>query len=309
MSQKAKNLDILDKHGVSVPQGFVIKPEHYRYMIYPFANEIIESLPSSEKIKDLFLRHPIPHKTRAFLEENLDQMSRASRYVVRSSGKVKTRGAYLREDSENISLAGQFESYLNVPMDSVSDAIKLCWASLFNARTLSRFDVCAEYVHMSEMTVIVQEMVPAIASAVMMTVDPLGKGDVGGIDFTIGPCEAIVAGIASPDEVIFARESGKVLATHIGEKEFQVSYENFSLGKENIRRISNTSEQRSRLSVEPATIGHLINLGRYIEAIFKKPQDIEAVITHLNQIVITQTRPITCLPMSVKPFGSVFTNP
>jgi pyruvate,water dikinase len=199
-------------------------------------------------------------------------------------------------------MAGQFESYLQVPRDMVLDAVRLCWASLFNRRSLESFGANADYIHESAMSVVVQEMVPAIASAVMMTVDPLGVGDVGGIELMVGPCEAIVSGIASPDEVMFSRSGGDVLRTAIGRKELKIEYEVFRNLVGNGRQVPVTQEERNVFSVSPEIVASLIRIGHRIECIFGTPQDVEIVITPSSQIMVTQARAITCVPVGTIPF-------
>ncbi len=309
MAQKAKNLDRLKKHRISVPRGFTLDSSHYREMLVPLADKIFNLLgtsdslkDSSDRIKELFLQKQIPVRSQRYLGQHLSQMPEVKTFAVRSSGIVKTRGNLTKEDSDDVSLAGQFESYLNVPAYHLGDAIKLCWASLFNTRSLVSFLADEDYIRFSEMTVLIQEMVTAKASAVMMTVDPLGDGEIGGIDFALGPCEAIVSGITSPDEISFSRKSGKVISTNIGRKEYRVDYKLFSSRDDNIHRIPNSLYDQTRLSVDHSIVHDMINIGREIETIFEKPQDIEAVVTFDDQIVITQSRAITRLPLSTVPF-------
>ncbi len=147
------------------------------------------------------------------------------------------------------------------------------------------------------MSVVIQEMIPARSSLVMMTVDPLQDGSLGAMEFTWGACEALVAGMVSPDEVVFDRETGRFVRTTVGTKRHRVVYDKFRGLPTNCTRITNRRRDQARLSIDEQELSEVINLGRSIEGIFGgTPQDIEAVIDPSGRIVVTQTRPITALP-------------
>jgi pyruvate,water dikinase len=144
-------------------------------------------------------------------------------------------------------------------------------------------------------------MIPAAASAVIMTVDPLGDGETGAIEVTHGPCEAIVAGVTSPDEAVFSRRGGTISWTVVGSKEHRIEYEEFGAEPNNARLLPNVLE-RGALAVSYETLSTLIRLGHHIESVFGVPQDIELVITPSGRIVVTQARPVTTLPCGIAPF-------
>jgi phosphoenolpyruvate synthase/pyruvate phosphate dikinase len=303
MTRKARNLEILRNHGISVPKGLTMDASHYRTAIELLTASIVDALPSSQRIKQIFLSAGMSTFSRSYLDTQLSLLAGVERFAVRSSGMVNEHGRHICEDSEEVSLAGQFESFLNVPRNHVPQAVCRCWASLFNERSIASFSADRDYVLSSTMSVVIQEMVPAKSSAVIMTIDPQGIGDIGGIEFTWGPCEAIVAGITSPDEVTFDRETGKILTTVVGPKERRVSYGVFSGENDNVRRVPTTPEERSLLSVNTITIKKMIDIGYEIELIFGRPQEIELVITSDDRIVITQARAITTLPNTITPFS------
>lgn len=303
MNQKAHNLDVLAANKIIVPKGFVLSSEHYRKAIAPIEGRIIAALSKPLQIVDIFHASKIPLDTMKFLTDQLTLLPKASRFAVRSSGAVTVQGILIEEESANNSLAGQFDSYLNVPRALVPQAVLRCWASLFNERTVLRFEVNNDYVLSSTMSVLIQEMIPANASAVMMTCDPISDGEIGAIEFSLGPCEAIVSGFVNPDEAIFHRSSGKIISTRVGSKEWRVCYSDFEAAGNNARRIATKPNDRARLSLSSRTITDLVALGQRIERIFDYPQDVEAVITPDEQIVVTQSRAITSLPMKPIPFN------
>jgi rifampicin phosphotransferase len=131
-----------------------------------------------------------------------------TKFAVRSSGTVLKNGEAIVEDSAKKSLAGQYESFLNVPPSEVANAVKLCWASLFNERSLHVFEAKTNGSFLdSKMSVVVQQMVLADVSAVMMTQDLLEKFPLLAMETTYGACEAIVSGKVTGDLITIDRNS------------------------------------------------------------------------------------------------------
>lgn len=300
---KAGNLEIMQTCGIQVPNGFTLGAEHYHPAVKPLLRSIEAAIEKSTPVEQVFRSLIIPDETKEYIENQLLKLSGARRFAVRSSGNVVQSGEIVPEDGVDVALAGQFDSFLNVPAELVPEAVLKCWASLFNERSISSFAIDHDYIHLSGMSVVIQEMIPAKASAVMMTCDPSGNGETGAIEFTWGPCEAIVAGIVNPDEAIFNRQGSAIRSTRIGSKVLGIEYADFSSACENANRIRITEDLRSRLALSMIEIGDLIALGRRVEEIFGCPQDIEAVVTYEGRVVITQARPITTLPKNCSSFS------
>lgn len=303
MSRKASNVVELARHGVAVPKGFHLDESHYREAIKPVRDRLISADGNGPAVRRLFDDLKLPPRTLDALQEGLDRVPASSNFAVRSSGNIVAHGKSIAEDSGEVSLAGQFDSFLNVSRGEVCDAVRQCWASLFNDRSIQLFGVDADYVDNSTMTVLVQEMVPAAASAVVMTVDPLGDGTVGGIELAVGPCEAIVGGFVSPDEVTFDRAGGYIVERRIGAKEFAIEYQPFARGSENAIRRPLPQAIRERSAVSDRVLGDIIDVARRIENIFGVPQDVELVIDGAERITIVQARSITRLPSRFIPFS------
>ncbi|MDP2759781.1 MAG: PEP/pyruvate-binding domain-containing protein [Sideroxyarcus sp.] len=296
ISQKALNIEILAANGITVPKGFTLAAEHYLTALAPLKTRIIAALSNPLQIREIFLASTIPQNAMRCLADKLALLPEVNRFAVRSSGVVMVHGTLIREESADVSMAGQFDSYLNVPRELVPQAVLRCWASLFNERSVLSFDANYDYVLGSAMSVLIQEMIPAKACAVMMTCNPISNGENGAIEFSLGPCEAIVSGIVNPDEVIFNRSNGEIISTRVGSKEWQICYSDFTATGNNVLRIAVAPEARARLSLTTNALTDLFVLGQKIERIFNYPQDVEVVITPGKQIVVTQSRSITTLP-------------
>ena len=308
MSKKATNLAALARHGVQVPQGFYIDASHYCEAVAPRRDELMLAATDTAEAHRFFGSLALPERTARALQDGLSSLSTAGPFAVRSSGNVAVRGRQIMEDGSEASLAGQFESFLCVPRENIVDAVRLCWASLFNERSIHMFAVDADYVEHSSMTVLIQEMIPAAASAVVMTVDPLGDGSTGGIELSLGPCEAIVSGAVSPDEVVFSRATGEILERRIGAKEIVIEYEPFSRRVANALRRTTPQAAREQLAVSENVLTEMVTLARRIERIFGVPQDLELVVTDRESIVVVQARPITRLPSTFHANGPVYTS-
>jgi len=124
-------------------------------------------------------------------------------YAVRSSG--------LEEDGEATSFAGAHDSYLNVPIDDLGDAIKRCWASLYNYRALSyRRELGLGYPQ--GMGVIIQKMVNADIAGVAFSSDPTGSIPGSMIIEVVKGCgDSLVGGTKTPTTVFVSKGSGKLL--------------------------------------------------------------------------------------------------
>lgn len=146
-------------------------------------------------------------------------------------------------------------------------------------------------------------MIVANASAVVMTVDPIEDGTLGGIEVTLGPCEAIVSGAVSPDEVTFYRSNGSIADRRIGAKEFLIEYEPFSRGSDNLRRTPLSGELRQQMAVPDRLLNDIIDIARNVEGVFGCPQDIELVIDDSDEVTVVQSRSITRLPSEFVAFG------
>ena len=196
----------------------------------------------------------------------LNKFSPDTFFAVRSSGICSLNGNYLLEDSRQNSLAGQFESYLKVPKEKVENAIKLCWASLFNERSLISYSHANNTYLDSKMSVIIQEMITADYSAVLMTQDPLDPRNLFGIESTYGPCEALVSGKVTGDLILCDRVSGKVIECELGSKEGRIVYSSFSENNSNNYIIEpNSEEERQKFALDDYKLEKLIETGLKIE--------------------------------------------
>jgi phosphoenolpyruvate synthase/pyruvate phosphate dikinase len=233
--------------GIHVPPGFCVTTEAFQRVVGELDR------PNAAELREAVEAIVIPDDVAKAIIQALDE---EVAYAVRSSATV--------EDSPGASFAGQHDSYLNiVGPAAVLQHVSRCWASLFSERAVA-YRLRNGFAHRDvRMAVVVQRMVPAQASGVLFTADPMtGNRKVASVEAIAGLGEALVSGLVTPagytvrDGQIEARTGEPLL----------------------------TDEQVIRL----------VRLGRRIEAHFGRPQDIEWCLTG-DDFQIVQSRPITTL--------------
>lgn len=301
LGNKVKNLAVLEQARVRVPRGFGLSYDAYSAHVEPLLSAMDQALRQAtdypelaRKLHEIIVSKPLAQakEVQAALKQH---MSGAPYFAVRSSGAPVVDGEEIAEDSASVSLAGQYESFLLVPAFNVPNAILWCFASLFSERCLRQFKVLegGEAYLGSRMSVLVQEMHIADFSAVVMTRDPVEGGDNFGIEFTHGPCEAIVSGEVHGDFYLLSRESGAILQQELGTKKTRVVYEPLiDLEVPNKRSQALPPELSAQYAGSDKLIQQIYELGMFIERHFGAPQDIELVVVG-GEIIVTQTRPIT----------------
>tara|TARA_Y100000310_G_scaffold138709_2_gene137742 strand:+ start:1636 stop:2595 length:960 start_codon:yes stop_codon:yes gene_type:complete len=298
LGKKGKNLVILASNGILTPKGYGIGSGIYQSFMNPLRSDLEDIMLNgntkniSEKVKDLFMNTSFNYEMSRLLESKINDSKQDTYFAVRSSGIGILDGKEIKEDSRETSLAGQYDSFLKVDSETVEYAIKCCWASLFNKRSLKHFKIETnpEYLN-SKMSVIVQEMIPAEKSAIIMTQDPMERKGILGIETTHGSCEALVSGKVEGDLILYNKETGHLERVDKGAKEKIVEYEPFSRNNlKNSYLIKN--ELCNNYCLEEDERTNLIDIALKIEKVFGRPQDIEAVHSN-NQWYIVQSRDIT----------------
>ncbi len=261
---KAAGFAILAAAGLDFPDGFVLAAEAHRHA----------------RGVGWKAGNPIPGTTSAAVGDALASLPGAA-FVVRSSA--------VAEDGAAASFAGQFETILGVSRAEVAAAIAECWGSADNGRALSYLAACDDE---QTMAVIVQPLVEADVSGVVVTVDPLtGDDSTLLVNASFGLGEAVVSGLVTPDEYRLARPDGGVVAATINAKELEI-----------VRGSDGTLEERP-LSVERSTARSLDTQqlralwqgALAAEAALRCPADLEFAFAG-GRLHWLQCRPLTALP-------------
>jgi pyruvate,water dikinase len=191
-------------------------------------------------------------------------------YRALGGGPVAVRSSATVEDLPGASFAGQQDTYLGVNGDeAVLNAIRRCWASLWNERAVAyRRDRAIEGIG-EALAVVVQRMVAATAAGVLFTADPItGQRDQALIDAAPGLGDAVVLGSVDPDHYRADPETGGVLERAI---------------------------RGDRPALSDHQVRELASIGVRIERHLGRPQDIEFAFDGEGELWVVQSRPITTL--------------
>jgi len=174
---------------------------------------------------------------------------------------VSVRSSATCEDSSKSSFAGQFDTFLNIKTEKeLLNSIEKCWDSANSERVKAYIE--NKGIKKVKMAVIIQKMVDADFAGVVFTVDPVEKKNIL-IEITQGLGDKLVSGKITPSS-FFVNKDFKIVK---GDN-------SCSIKKDLIIKIS--------------------KVGKDIEKIYSKPQDIEFCIKN-KEIFILQSRPITTL--------------
>lgn len=294
-------LQSLNKKGISVPPGFAVTAEGYRYFIQE--NELqgeierelkgLENHPQSiqkvgKKIRKLILKGEFPELLR---EEILGMYGRMGSVAVRSSATA--------EDLPDASFAGQQETFLNVHgAKDLLEACLRCFASLYTDRAISYREEKGFAHHKVALSVGVQKMVRSdlACSGVMFSVDTeTGFDKVVVINATWGLGENIVQGLITPDEhIVFKPLLSKkgavpIVDRSLGTKEMKLVY-----GRNGTKNEETTCEERSAYCLNEEEVQQLARWAVDIEEHYQKGMDIEwAKDGETEELFIVQARPET----------------
>lgn len=171
---KGRLLAILRREGFLVPNGFILDSDTY------------------DAYMDV-LKTDIAGARKVIYEAIGDMLDENTLYAVRSSST--------KEDTQNLSFAGQYETYLNVSgKDHIVNEVINCYQSLLSPTVLSYLASNNISTEGLKMAVVIQEMVQSDYSGVAFTVDPVSGDDKTiFIEAAKGLGENLVSGKARPE--------------------------------------------------------------------------------------------------------------
>ena len=202
---------------------------------------------------------------------------------------VAARSSATAEDMAGASMAGQYETYLNLATpEALLEAISKCWMSVRNDRVKSYLAEQGIAPDSVAMAVVVQRLVPAEVAGVLFTTNPR-TGDPGEmlIEASWGLGESVVSGEVQPDIIRVGTALGDVLDYAVADKRVRLLP-----GAAEMEDVP--ADQRKRACLDYATIKELCRLGQRAARHFDHPQDIEWAVS-AGHVFILQSRAITTL--------------
>ncbi len=292
---KGASLGEMTQANIPVPEGFVLLSTAFdRFLeqtdLSVEINTILNSVniqvvhtvdQASEQIKTLILSKKMPKD----LEENIIRS-----FEDLGAEFVAVRSSATAEDSSSAAWAGQLDTFLNTPKETLLKRVQQCWASLFTPRAIFyRFEKELQHTNIS-VAVVVQKMVQSEISGIAFSVHPVTEDrNQLIIEAGYGLGEAIVSGQITPDSYVIEKNPRAILDINIAEQERGL----YRGAKENEwKAISSEKQQMQKLS--DAQILELSELILRIENHYGFPCDIEWAYAK-GDFFIVQSRPITTL--------------
>jgi pyruvate,water dikinase len=292
---KGASLARLTQGGFPVPPGIVVPADAYRAFVTGVRglDALVAALQPGDaaalharcaEIRVLLVSAELPGALEAALRERLPALLAHDRVSVRSSATL--------EDLAGAAFAGQHDTYLNVEgVEGVLDAVRRCWASLWEDRAVRYRHERGFGVGEAAMAVVVQRMVRSEVAGVAFSVDPV-SGDLDRIvvNAAWGLGETVVSGEGGIDQFALSKRTGEVLERTIGEKTHAlVSTEH---GTEH---VDVAPERRMAPALTDAELAALRELVIRVERFYAFPQDTEWALAD-GDLYLLQSRPVTEFP-------------
>ncbi|HEY3058201.1 MAG TPA: PEP/pyruvate-binding domain-containing protein [Chloroflexota bacterium] len=286
---KAAGLGALMREQLAVPRGFAVTTAAYREHVerHGLASHIERLLAAedAEGIRALF-------ENAALTAQLQDEVLAAHEQLGGAGQPMAVRSSATAEDQADASFAGQQETYLwLISGQEVLRHVVRCWASLFTAQAIAYRKHRRVPVTDLAMGVVVQQMVPAEAAGVMMTIDPvLGDRSTIVIEAAYGLGAIVVNGEVMPDRFCIDKDMLAVRSRTLGSK--NVAYR-FDAAVAGCRLVPVPPAQQRAYCVTDQEVLELTRLGKRMEEVMGGPQDLEWAIGPERGIFLLQVRPET----------------
>jgi pyruvate,water dikinase len=295
---KGANLGELVRANLAVPPAFLVGAPAYRAFLE--ANVLLSEIDarlSAVDLEDIASLESISAGIKTLICEATvpDEISAAMRaaYEQLGGGAVAVRSSATAEDLADASFAGQQSTYLNVAgAQAVVDAVRACWASLFEARAIA-YRARAGFGPDVAIAVVVQTMVQSDRSGIMFTLNPV-TNDTNQIviEAVFGLGEAAVSGLVTPDMYIVDKLSLAIVERALSEQDSELVLDPNATGEDRCAWRDVPRERRGAQKLSDKEIVELAELGVRVERHYGCPQDIEWGIEESN-LYLLQARPVT----------------
>ncbi len=296
---KGANLGEMTQAGFPIPPGFVVTSDAYfafikHNRIDAFIIDQTTDLDTSkmdqlnlvaEAVKNRILSGEIPSQIRKDI---------VSSYMGMEKGRepyVAVRSSATAEDLPDASFAGQQSTYLNIKgPNNVVQAVKECWASLFEPRAIF-YRVENKFEHMKVgLAAVVQEMVQSEKSGVIFTVEPVEEDhNLISIEAAYGLGEIVVSGSVTPDRYLVSKKNFEIVSKEIFKQTWMIT----KVNEENVHaNVEEGMQEQQKIGDEQ--IIALAKIAANIEKHYGRPQDLEWAYSE-GKLYIVQSRPITTL--------------
>ncbi|HDQ39640.1 MAG TPA: phosphoenolpyruvate synthase [Desulfonatronum sp.] len=294
--------EVCGKVGLPVPEGFAITtkvqervfqendlPDEIKRIKMEMDPRELESVTrASEAIQAGILSAHVPHDLEAALLGAYDRL-----FGTKDNGAgrpVALRSSAIGEDSE-LTFAGQYLSFLNVPRERLVLTYKYILASVYTPRAIIYRLNKGLRDEDSAMAVACLELVDSLASGVMYSRHPfniLDENIIINAVWGLGPYA--VDGTVNPDMYVVAKSpQTAVLESRIAHKPVQLVPRPDGHGT---MQAEVAPESRDAPCLTQQQILALAEYALRLEEHYKVPQDVEWALDHQGRLFILQTRPL-----------------
>ena len=187
------------------------------------------------------------------------------------------------------SSAGLYKTDLGVSIHDVPEAIRRCWASLWEEQVFSYLNRNRAMDRAPAMAVVIQPMIAARVSGVAFSRHPVSTRDDVLINAVPGLGESLVSGRSVPDEYVVSRPetgcAGKVLERRLARRSSMAI-----LGASGLVAAQLTEAESVRPSLMDQEIMVLASVVSEVERVLGQPVDVEWVFDQ-DDLWILQARP------------------
>jgi phosphoenolpyruvate synthase/pyruvate phosphate dikinase len=233
-------------------------------------------------------------RTIAFEEELPAELSAA---LAEATGRLRAqlpelellavRSSAADEDGDSHSFAGLHETELGIPLGGVEAAVRKCWASLWSEGSIAYRREHGLPLGEASMAVVVQALVPAEASAVVFTANPMsGSPDEVVVHATRGLGPTLVDNEITPDTAVLAKDGLALKQLEIGDKHLRID-------PRPAGGVVRSQSNGDAPAVSEDEFRELAELALEVERRLGTPVDVEAAYSGHWHLI--QARPITTL--------------
>jgi len=307
---KGANLGEMYNAGFPVPNAFIIKAQAFRkfledadiqdkiYKMLEFldVNDTEELDKKTKEVREIIIKANMSESLEVQIIRCYEMLGDQEEMPaqIKEPCFVAVRSSATAEDLEGASFAGQQETFLNMKgNDNVLDAVKKCWASLFNARAVYYRKKNNFKEEDTLIAVVIQKMLNFEKAGVLFTANPLTSNrDEIVAEAVFGLGEGLVQGAIEPDHYVFNKKTGELIEKKIGVKNIAVMRR--SDGKTVVTEVHD--EFKKKQVVYDHELKKLYEYAVKIENHYGFPQDVEFGFLS-GDFFITQSRPITTLDL------------
>lgn len=304
---KGGSLGELQRAGIAVPPGFVVKTAAFEQFIQGLERgsplrERVQSLNAadmagmtalSKELRARFDAAPLPPEVAEEIAAAHAELVGGAAQMAGGAAQpgVAVRSSATAEDAIDASFAGMQDTYLWVKgLSQTQDLVRSCWGSLYSVESISYRRRRGFVEQDVSMAVVVQSMVDARSAGVMFTRSPLtGDRSVMAIEGSWGLGSAVVGGEVTPDRWVVGKITGEISVREIAKKLIRHT----AAAAGGAETLPVPEQLQSVASLSDDEIQTLRTIGRKVERHYGRPQDIEWAVDPHGDVLLLQSRPET----------------